>query len=45
VLLRGRDAPAECDDAFATQGADLVAIGFVERGEFYPRRVFTASRS
>jgi tRNA pseudouridine55 synthase len=45
VLLRGRDAPAECDDAFATQGADLVAIGFVERGEFCPRRVFTASRS
>jgi tRNA pseudouridine55 synthase len=43
VLLRGRDAPTHADEAFATQGSDLVAIGHVERGEFHPHRVFTAS--
>jgi len=45
VLLRGRDAPTHAEEAFATLGADLVAIGHVERGEFHPKRVFTASRS
>jgi tRNA pseudouridine55 synthase len=44
VLLRGRDAPTHADEAFATQGSELVAIGFVEKGEFHPSRVFTASR-
>ena len=44
VLLRGRDAITHADEAFATMGADLVAIGMVERGEFHPKRVFTASR-
>ncbi len=44
VLLRGRDALTHADEAFATMGADLVAIGMVERGEFHPKRVFTASR-
>ncbi len=44
VLLRGRDAITHAEEAFATLGADLVAIGMVERGEFYPKRVFTASR-
>jgi tRNA pseudouridine55 synthase len=45
VLLRGRDALADADEAVAILGADLVAIGHVERGEFHPRRVFTVSRS
>jgi tRNA pseudouridine55 synthase len=45
VLLRGRDALANADEAVAILGADLVAIGHVERGEFHPRRVFTVSRS
>ncbi len=44
VLLRGRDAPTHADEAFATQGNDLVAIGHVEKGEFHPHRVFTTSR-
>jgi tRNA pseudouridine55 synthase len=45
VLLRGRDALANADEAVATHGAELVAIGHVERGEFHPKRVFTVSRS
>jgi tRNA pseudouridine55 synthase len=44
VLLRGRDAPTHADEAFATHGSELVAIGHVEKGEFHPHRVFTASR-
>lgn len=43
VLLRGRDAPTHADEAFATQGSQLVAIGYVERGEFHPHRVFSVS--
>jgi tRNA pseudouridine55 synthase len=45
VLLRGRDALANADEAVAILGTDLVAIGHVERGEFHPKRVFTVSRS
>jgi len=43
VLLRGRDAITHAEEAFATFGTQLVAIGCVEKGEFLPRRVFTAS--
>jgi tRNA pseudouridine55 synthase len=40
VLLRGADAPVSAPDvAVFCQGA-LVAIGEVEQGELYPRRVF-----
>ncbi len=42
VIVRGRDAPVEAADAFATQRGKLVAIGSVEAGMFKPRRVFTA---
>ncbi|MCR5857857.1 tRNA pseudouridine(55) synthase TruB [Mesorhizobium sp. J428] len=41
VIVRGRDAPVEAADAFATQRGKLVAIGSVEAGMFKPRRVFT----
>ena len=41
VIVRGRDAPAEAADAYATQRGKLVAIGSVEAGMFKPRRVFT----
>lgn len=44
VLLRGRDAITHAEDAYATQGSELVAIGLVDKGEFHPRRVFTVSR-
>ena len=40
VLLRGRDAPAFCDEAYATGGGKLVALGAVEEGSFKPHRVF-----
>ena len=40
VLLRGRDAPAFCDEAFATGHGRLIAIGAIEQGSFHPRRVF-----
>ena len=45
VLLRGRDAITHADEAFATLGAELVAIGSVERGEFRPSRVFKSSQA
>lgn len=40
VLLRGRDAPAFCDDAYATGHGKLVAIGSIHEGAFHPKRVF-----
>lgn len=40
VLLRGRDAPAFCEEAFATGHGRLIAIGAIEQGSFHPRRVF-----
>jgi tRNA pseudouridine55 synthase len=42
VIVRGRDAPADAADAYATQRGKLIAIGSVEAGMFKPRRVFTA---
>ena len=41
VIVRGRDAPAEADDACALARGKLVAIGAIEAGMFKPRRVFT----
>ena len=43
VLLRGRDAITFADEAFATFGSELVAIGGVDKGSFNPRRVFKVS--
>jgi tRNA pseudouridine55 synthase len=40
VLLRGRDAPAFCDEAYATGHGRLVAIGSIDQGSFHPKRVF-----
>lgn len=40
ILLRGRDAPLPADDAYATSGGRLIAIGEIAGGEFRPRRVF-----
>jgi tRNA pseudouridine55 synthase len=40
VLLRGRDAPAFCDEAYATGHGRLIALGSVEEGSFRPKRVF-----
>ncbi|GIL02241.1 MAG: tRNA pseudouridine synthase B [Alphaproteobacteria bacterium] len=43
ILLRGRDAITYAEEAYATLGEELVAIGSVDKGAFNPRRVFKAS--
>jgi tRNA pseudouridine55 synthase len=40
VIVRGRDAPAEADEAYVTAHGRLVAIGRIEAGLFKPKRVF-----
>lgn len=40
VIIRGRDAPIEAEEACATLRGRLVAIGAVEAGMFKPKRVF-----
>ena len=40
VLLRGRDAPVFCEEAFATGHGRLLALGAIEQGSFKPKRVF-----
>jgi tRNA pseudouridine55 synthase len=40
VIVRGRDAPVEADEACVTQRGRLVAIGAIEHGMFKPKRVF-----
>jgi len=43
VVLRGRDSVANADEAFASFGNELVAIGKVGQGQFKPSRVFSHS--
>lgn len=43
VLLRGRDAITFAEEACATFGKDLVAIGQIDKGSFMPKRVFKVS--
>jgi tRNA pseudouridine55 synthase len=40
VIIRGRDAPVEAEEACATLRGKLVAVGAVEAGMFKPKRVF-----
>ena len=40
VIVRGRDAPVQADEAYVTARGRLVAIGAVSAGQFHPRRVF-----
>ncbi|MTI44660.1 tRNA pseudouridine synthase B [Roseibium hamelinense] len=40
VLLRGRDAPLNCEVAFASEAGVPVAVGSIEKGRFQPSRVF-----
>ena len=40
VILRGRDAPVEADEACVTNKGKLLAIGYIEQGQFKPKRVF-----
>lgn len=43
IVLRGRDAIAHADEAIATSGEELIAIGEIDRGQFKPKRVFQHS--
>lgn len=40
VLLRGRDAPLNCETAYASHASVPVAIGSIDKGRFQPTRVF-----
>lgn len=40
VIIRGRDAPLQADEAYATARGKLVAIGEISQGQFKPHRVF-----
>ncbi|WP_367716509.1 tRNA pseudouridine(55) synthase TruB [Nitratireductor sp. GISD-1A_MAKvit] len=42
VIVRGRDAPVEAPEAWASARGRLVALGAVEAGMFKPKRVFAA---
>jgi tRNA pseudouridine 55 synthase len=42
VILRGRDAPVEAPEAWASARGRLVAIGAIEAGMFKPKRVFSS---
>ena len=42
VIIRGRDAPVEADEACAFARGRLVALGAIEAGTFHPKRVFTS---
>ena len=42
VIVRGRDAPVEADEACAFIHGRLIAIGAIEAGMFKPKRVFTS---
>ena len=43
IVLRGRDAIAHADEAFASSGDELIAIGVIDKGQFKPKRVFQHS--
>ena len=45
VILRGSDAITFAEEAYATSGAELIAIGNVDKGTFNPKRVFKFSRA
>lgn len=40
IIIRGRDAPVETEEACAMARGKLVAIGAIEAGMFKPKRVF-----
>src|SRR5690606_23164940 len=43
VIIRGRDAPLDADEAYVTARGKLLAIGYIEHGQFKPKRVFSGS--
>lgn len=43
VLLRGNDGLTDAQEACAVYGQDLVAIGSIDKGSFFPKKVFRHS--
>lgn len=43
IVLRGRDAIAHAEEAYACNGDELIALGEVDKGQFKPKRVFRHS--
>lgn len=39
VMVLGRDAPVEAEEAYATERGRLIAIGSITSGQFHPKRV------
>ncbi len=44
ILLRGPEALTFADEALAASGDALIALGHIDKGTFYPKRVFKHSR-
>jgi len=42
IVLRGREVPLSADEACATYKGKVLALGFIDNGQFIPKRVFTA---
>lgn len=42
ALLIGKNAPISVEEAYATHKGEMVALGFVEKGQFKPSRVIVA---
>jgi len=42
IILRGRDAPTEEEEACVSHNGRILALGTIEKGSFHPKRVFTA---
>lgn len=40
VIIRGRDAPLDAEEAYVTARGRLIALGAIEAGQFKPKRVF-----
>jgi len=41
IVLRGRDVPAQADEACVTYKGKVLALGFIANGQFAPKRVFS----
>lgn len=44
ILLTGANAPIALDDAWASLRGEAVAVGYVEKGQFKPKRVILAGK-
>jgi len=42
IVLRGREVPLATDEACVTYKGKVLALGFIDNGQFNPKRVFTS---